>query len=91
MLEKKSMAKALEAELKSTAVNIHALESNIYKYKNTLLPLMKKSYDLGESSVIEYLLNRQAYYQQQLELFAMQKDYYQTLFTLYSLSEIKDK
>lgn len=91
MLEKKSIAKALEAELKSTAVNIHALESNIYKYKNTLLPLMKKSYDLGESSVIEYLLNRQAYYQQQLELFAMQKDYYQTLFTLYSLSEIKDK
>ncbi|OYY56640.1 MAG: hypothetical protein B7Y52_03075, partial [Sulfurovum sp. 28-43-6] len=91
MLEKKSMAKALEAELKSTAVNIRALESNIYKYKNTLLPLMKKSYDLGESSVIEYLLNRQAYYGQQLELFAMQKDYYQTLFTLYSLSEIKDK
>jgi len=91
LLEKKSEAEALRAELKNTAMQIDALNSTLNTYKNTLLPLLKKSYDLKESSVVEYLLNRHSYYQLQQELFVMQKAYYQTLFTLYALSEIKDK
>jgi hypothetical protein len=90
MMEKNSMLLELKATLKSKAVLIDSLKKNIHDYKKDLLPLMKKSYALGESSVIEYLLNRQNYYTLKQELFATEKSYYHTLFTLYTLSEIKD-
>ena len=90
MLEKKSMFLELETTLKSNALMMRSLKNNLYNYKKNLLPLIKKSYDLGESSVIEYLLNRQNYHQLKQELFATQKAYYHTLFTLYTLSEMKD-
>ena len=70
---------------------IHAQEENIQNYTNNLLPLMKKSYDYGESSVIEYLLSQEKLYTLQQTLLEQKKDYYQTLFELYSISEIKDK
>ncbi len=66
------------------------IKKNLQNYKKNLVPLIKKSYDLGESSVIEYLLNRQNYHQLKQELFATQKAYYRTLFRLYTLSETKD-
>ena len=91
MLEKKSMFSQLKFTLKSNALMIKSLKSNLRDYKKNLLPLIKKSYDLGESSVIEYLLNRQNYHQLKQELFATQKAYYRTLFRLYTLSEMKDK
>ena len=90
MLEKKSMFSELKSTLKSNALMIRSLKNNLYNYKKSLLPLIKKSYDLGESSVIEYLLNRQNYRQLEQELFATQKAYYHTLFRLYTLSEMKD-
>ncbi len=90
MLEKKSMFSELKSNLKSNALMIKSLKNNLHDYKKNLLPLIKKSYDLGESSVIEYLLNRQNYRQLKQELFATQKAYYRTLFTLYTLSEMKD-
>ncbi|MEA3418138.1 MAG: TolC family protein [Campylobacterota bacterium] len=91
MLEKKSMVSQLQSTLKSNAVMIKAIQKNIQNYQKKLLPLMKKSYDLGESSVMEYLLSRQQFYQLNRELFLTQKTYYNTLFTLYSVSEMKDK
>jgi len=90
MLEKKSMFSELKITLKSNALMIRSLKNNLHDYKKNLLPLIKKSYELGESSVIEYLLNRQNYHQLKQELFATQKAYYHTLFTLYTLSEMKD-
>ena len=90
MLEKRTTAMALRDRLKSDALMIKSLKQNINNYKRNLLPLIKKSYDLGESSVIEYLLNRQNYHQIKQELFATQKRYYQRLFGLYSLIETKD-
>lgn len=90
MLEKKSMFSEMKNTLKSKALMIRSLKKNLYDYKKNLLPLIKKSYELGESSVIEYLLNRQNYHQLKQELFATQKAYYHTLFTLYTLSEMKD-
>ncbi|MBT8343589.1 MAG: TolC family protein, partial [Sulfurovum sp.] len=90
MLEKKSMFSEMKNTLKSKAMIIRSLKKNLYDYKKNLLPLIKKSYELGESSVIEYLLNRQNYYQLKQELFATKKAYYHTLFTLYTFSEMKD-
>ena len=90
MTEKNSMLSELRSTLKSKAMMIKSLKKNLHDYKKNLLPLIKKSYDLGESSVIEYLLNRQNYHTLKQELFTTQKAYYHTLFTLYTLSETKD-
>ncbi|MFK5976325.1 MAG: TolC family protein [Sulfurovum sp.] len=90
MIEKRAIFNTLKSTLKSDALMIKSINRSIYEYQKTLLPLMKKSYTLGESSVIEYLLSRQNYHQLNQELFATQKRYYQRLFTLYTLSEIKD-
>lgn len=90
MMEKNSILLELKSTLKSKALLIKSLKNNIRDYKKDLLPLMKKSYALGENSVIEYLLNRQNYHTLMQELFTAEKAYYHTLFTLYTLSEIKD-
>jgi hypothetical protein len=90
MIEKKSILSELRSTLKSNALMTRSLKKNLNAYKKNLLPLIKKSYDLGESSVIEYLLNRQNYHQMKQELFSTQKAYYHTLFRLYTLSEMKD-
>lgn len=91
MLEKNIQLKTLKSVLQSTAKMILSLEDNLLAYEEKLLPLMKRSYDMGETTVIEYLLNRQNYRQLKQELFATQKSYYHTLFSLYTLSETKDK
>jgi len=90
MLEKRSIFMELKRTLKSHAQMIRSLQKNLENYKKNLLPLIKKGYELGETSVIEYLLNRQNYHQVRQELLVSQKNYYQTLFTLYTISEIKD-
>lgn len=90
MMEKTSRLSELEAILKSKAVMADTLTRNYNTYKNRLLPLVRKSYTLGEISVIEYLLSRQKLYTLHQELYAVKKAYYNTLFTLYTLSEKKD-
>jgi hypothetical protein len=90
MTQKKSMFLELRSTLQSKVMMITSLKKSLHDYKTNLMPLIKKSYDLGESSVIEYLLNRQNYYMLKQELFASEKAYYHILFTLYTLSEIKD-
>jgi len=90
MLEKESMFLELRSTLKTKALMLKTLKNNHKSYKQKLLPLIKKSYDLGETSVIEYLLNRQKSYQLRQEIYATKKAYYNTLFKLYTLSEMKD-
>ncbi len=90
MTEKKSLLSQLQSHLKSNALMVKTLKSNYQNYQRKLLPLIKKSYDLGESSVIEYLLNRQKSHQLREEIYATKKAYYNTLFKLYTLSEKKD-
>jgi len=90
MREKKSMLKELTSTLKSQALMVKTLSKNHRNYKQKLLPLVKKSYVLGETSVIEYLLSRQKFYTLNRELYAAKKAYYNTLFTLYTISEKKD-
>lgn len=90
MAEKESMYLSLTSTLKSSALMVRSLKHDLNNYKKNLLPLIRKSYDLGESSVIEYLLNRQNYHQLTQELFTTQKAYYHTLFTLFTFIESKD-
>lgn len=90
MIEKKSLLSQLRSQLKSHALMVQTLKRNYRNYQKKLLPLIKKSYDLGETSVIEYLLNRQKSYQLRQEIYATKKAYYNTLFKLYTISEKKD-
>ncbi|CAA6809978.1 MAG: Unknown protein [uncultured Sulfurovum sp.] len=90
MLNKKYQVEALKARLSRNFQSIEAQEQSINYYVNTLLAIVKKSYDYGESSVIEYLLSQQKLYGLQQELLEKQKGYYATLFQLYSTSEIKE-
>ena len=90
MREKRSLLTQLKSHLKSNAFMVQTLKRNYKNYKNKLLPLIQTSYDLGETSVIEYLLNRQKSYQLRQEIYATKKAYYNTLFKLYTLSEKKD-
>lgn len=91
LLEKDSELLELRTYLNTKVKMLRTLKSNHRNYKKQLLPLIKKSYDLGETSVIEYLLNRQKSYQLRQEIYATKKAYYNTLFKLYALSEMKDK
>ena len=91
MLEKRSRFLELRSYLNSKARMLKTLKNNHRNFKKQLLPLIKKSYDLGETSVIEYLLNRQKSYQLRQEIYTTKKAYYNTLFKLYTLSEMKDK
>ena len=88
--EKQSQFIRLRLMLKNEASMIRALQRNYSKYKQKVLPLIRKSYDLGETSVIEYLLSKQKLYQLQEEIYQTKKAYYDTLFRLYSVSEKKD-
>jgi MFS superfamily sulfate permease-like transporter len=90
MTEKKSLLAQLRSQLKGKALMVKTLKHNYQNYQKNLLPLIKKSYDLGEISVIEYLLNRQRSYQLRQEIYATKKAYYNTLFKLYTISEKKD-
>jgi len=88
--EKNALLSELQSQLTTQARMTKALSKNYRTYKKKLIPLVKKSYDLGEISVIEYLLNRQKLYTLNQEVYASKKAYYNTLFRLYTLSEKKD-
>lgn len=70
---------------------ITAYEKNIEHYQNELLPMIKKSYNYAQSSVLEYLVNQQQLITLHKELFEYKQSYYATLFQLYTLNEIKEK
>ncbi len=89
--QKRSQLMQLKAMLKSQAFMVNALTKNYKKYKQKVLPLIQRSYVLGEVSVIEFLLGRQKLYQLQEEIFQTKKAYYNTLFNLYSVNEQKDQ
>lgn len=89
--EKTSLLIQLKSQLKNSVLTLKSLENNYRNYQQNLLPLMKKSYDLGEISVVEYILTKQRFYQFKEEIYNTKKSYYDTLFKLYTLSEKKDK
>lgn len=91
LAQKKYAMNRLQNRLRRTFKSIESTQKSIESYKNSLLPLMKKSYDYGESSVIEYLLSQQKLTDLEQELLENKKGYYETLFQLYSMSETKEQ
>jgi len=93
--EHKQYSKTLQSTELLQKVNrlvktITAYEKNIQHYQNELLPMIKKSYNYAQSSVLEYLVNQQQLISLHKELFEHQQSYYETLFKLYTLNEIKE-
>ena len=93
--EQKQQSKMLQSSQLLQKVNrlvetITAYEKNIEHYQNELLPMIKKSYNYAQSSVLEYLVNQQQLISLHKELFEHKQSYYATLFQLYTLNEIKE-
>lgn len=78
-------------ELKIAHQKFVRLSENIKYYRNSLLPLSKKSYDYAESSAVEYLIAKQKLYALENDLYDTEKKYYTTLFDLYNIVEIRGK
>lgn len=89
-IERNTMLFTLQTELEQKSEAVARIRKSIDAYKTQLLPLLQKSYDYGESSVTEFILNKQQYYDLLQEFYKAKKAYYHTLFTLYTLSETKD-
>jgi len=89
--QKRSQLMQLRSELKSHALMVEALQKNVHDYTRKLFPLSKKSFELGEISVLEYLINRQRLYQIQQAVYAEKEAYYATLFRLYTVNETKEE
>lgn len=91
MRQKRSTLMQMRSQLQSHALMIGALRKSEYDYTHKLFPMVQKSFDLGEISVLEYLMNRQKLYQIREAIYAGKEAYYTTLFRLYTISETKDK
>ena len=85
--EQVASKKELEGKLKNAYDTIIMIEENLAIYRNTLMPLIEKSFRYGESSSLEYIFGRQKLLELSQELIQTKKTYYQTLFKLYSLLE----
>lgn len=91
LLAKNQKFKALKSKLQNSKNLILMASENIKIGENELSPLIEKSYQLGESSVVLYLLEREKLWRLYLTLNDYKKRYYQTLFELYTVAELKGK
>ncbi|MGB5966660.1 MAG: TolC family protein [Sulfurimonadaceae bacterium] len=89
-LQKASEAELLEKRLVQSFQDIEVLTSMLKRYENELMPLIKRGYRLGEDSAIEYLLSQREMWKFKKDLIQQYKNYYETLFKLYSVLEIKE-
>ncbi|MCW8895179.1 TolC family protein [Sulfurimonas sp.] len=89
-LERESKMKLLEKRLLQSYQNIESVKSMLNKYENELMPLIERGYRLGEDSAIEYLLSQREMWMYKKDLIQHHKNYYEMLFKLYSILEIKD-
>jgi len=89
-LERASKIKLLKKQLLQNSQDIRLVTSMLKKYEDELMPLIEKGYHLGENSAIEYLLSQREMWKYKKDLIQHYKNYYKTLFELYSVLEIKD-
>ncbi len=76
-------------DLKIEYLKSISIEKNILYYKNQLLPLTQKSYEYGHSSAMEYLMAKEKLYTLENELYETQKRYYEAVFNLYSIAQVR--
>ena len=87
LLEANAKKEQLYARLRNDYRKIKALDENMHRYENELMPLIEKSFQMGESSLIEYLMGRSKLLEISVELIESKQNYYQSLFDLYTLIE----
>jgi len=85
-----SEADGLKKTLTQNFEDIEAYTSMLKQYEDELMPLIERGYRLGEDSAIEYLLSQREVWKLKKELIQDYKNYYATLFKLYSVLEIKE-
>lgn len=90
-LKRLSEIKLFEKKLEQSFQNIEFVKSILKKYEDELMPLIEQGYRLGEDSAIEYLLSQRELWMYKKDLIGHYKNYYEILFELYSILEIKDK
>lgn len=83
-------AELLQKRLLQSFKDIKLVTSMLKRYEDELMPLIEKGYRLGEDSAIEYLLSQREVWTYKKDLIQHHKDYYEMLFKLYSVLEIKD-
>jgi len=89
-LKRASKIKLLKKQLLQNSQDIRLVTSMLKRYEDELMPLIKRGYHLGENSAIEYLLSQREMWKYKKDLIQHYKNYYKTLFQLYSVLEIKD-
>lgn len=89
-LERTSETTRLKKQLVQHFQDIEILTSMLKQYEDELMPLIEKGYRLGEDSAIEYLLSKREMWRFKEDLLMHYKNYYETLFELYSVLEIKE-
>ena len=89
-LEREFKVKLLEKRLLESFHDIGLVTSMLKKYEDELMPLIERGYRLGEDSAIEYLLSQREMWMYKKDLIQQHKNYYEVLFKLYSVLEIKD-
>lgn len=89
-LKKVSDIELLQKKLLQSFQDIKLVTSMLKKYEDELMPLIERGYRLGEDSAIEYLLSQRELWMHKKDLIQHHKNYYEMLFKLYSVLEIKD-
>ncbi|PHR59391.1 MAG: hypothetical protein COA44_00125 [Arcobacter sp.] len=89
-LEQESKLKLLNKQLGQDFQDIELITSILNKFENELMPLIERGYDLGENSAIEYLLSRREMWTYKKDQIEEYKNYYITLFKLYSVTQSKE-
>ncbi len=90
MIEQQGRKKVLEGELKNSYNTLIMIEENLQLYHDSLMPLIEKSFKYGESSSLEYIFARAKLLELSQKRIRTKKDYYNRLFTLYSLLEMEN-
>ncbi|MEA3523415.1 MAG: TolC family protein [Campylobacterota bacterium] len=89
-LNKNVQSDTLKNQLNAEFQQYKNILKRLNKYQNELMPLVQKSFELNESSLVEYLLTHKNLNELSQELNRAKRTYYQSLFQLYNVLEIKD-
>lgn len=89
-LKKLAQIELFKKYLSQSFQDIELVTSMLKRYETELMPLIEKGYRLGENSAIEYLLSQREIWMYKKNLIQHYKNYYEMLFKLYSILEIKD-
>jgi len=89
-LTRESEITLLQKQLSQAFQSTELVASILKRYENELMPLVERGYRLGEDSAIEYLMSQRDMWMYKKDLIQHYKKYYEILFRLYNVLQIKD-